>query len=443
MKQLGGIRSSRLARTCALALSWLWPGAAASAQSIAIQQAPPYGSPGFLQGTVSGVNFTSHRVAVYLYIDGAGWWSKPSPTSATWPIAANGTFAANVYNCCLDDRATIYVAALVPPGGQAPTASGSCRVPAGLQAVATTHMDRPGRTLQFAGKTWAVKEAPSPVGPGGNPFTDDPQDVFVDAQGRLHLRVVFRNGAWRSSEVVLMQDTGYGTYWFTTESQVHTLDPRLTFGAFTWDAFCDDATIPQWPNREIDFEDSRWGNAGDPTTSQVVVQPYDVGSNLVRYTTPPLVPSPTLTRFFKWTPQQVEFGAVTGKRSPGSIGAGSIVHQSVYTHAPTQSRRVPPSGRQRFRFNLWVNSGGGPSDGQTAEVVVSSFVYEPVLGAFPGGCGFNPQQSLRILSGGPRLGATVTLGVDNPAGTQSAGSISGLALGVGAARFPCGLLQLG
>ena len=438
-----GRRGTGLCARLAMAAFAVACGDSLEAQRVDILTVPAWRSTGSLTGVVTGVNPATHRVAIYIYIDGAGWWSKPNASTPSVPIQPNGSFSANVYTCCLDDRASIFCAALIPASATAPVASGSCSIPANLPAIARDYVDRPGRTVQFAGRTWAVKEAPTPVGPGPNRFTDEAADVFVDAQRRLHLRVVARNGVWYSSEVTLMEDTGYGTYWFTTESQVGQLDANVVFGAFTWDPHCDDTTIPAWPNREIDFEDSRWGNGNDATSSQVVVQPFQQAGNLLRYTTPLLQPLPTLTRFFHWTPNRIDFRAAAGRLSPGSFASATPIHASTYVHNPATGRRVPPSGRQRFRFNLWVNQGTTPANGQMAEVIISDFRYSPAVGAFLGGCGVNPAGSARLLGGQPNLGSTITLGFDNPVGSQSAGSLAAMLLGTRTARFPCGLLQFG
>ena len=58
----------------------------------------------------------------------------------------------------------------------------------------------------------------------------------------------------------------------------------------------------------------------------------------------------------------------------------------------------------------------------------------------PYGCGFNPSGSLTSLSGGPVVGTTWTLGVDNPLGTQPAGSLAFLRIATAPhPSFPCGL----
>ena len=135
--------------------------------------------------------------------------------------------------------------------------------------------------LQFGGRTWGVKESAVPVGPGGNRFSAAPSDVWVDQDG-LHLTISSDGFNWFSTEVVLSENLGYGTYLFQTDSRVDELNANATFGAFTWDPYGDDDRIPEFPNREIDFEDSRWGIPGRATNSQFVVQPYHVSGNLER-----------------------------------------------------------------------------------------------------------------------------------------------------------------
>jgi len=63
----------------------------------------------------------------------------------------------------------------------------------------------------------------------------------------------------------------------------------------------------------------------------------------------------------------------------------------------------------------------------------------PAMAAVYGCPGFNPADSLQVLSGLPSLGSTVTLGLDNPLGTQPAGSVPFLITRLAPdASFPCG-----
>jgi hypothetical protein len=77
-------------------------------------------------------------------------------------------------------------------------------------------------------------------------------------------------------------------------------------------------------------------------------------------------------------------------------------------------------------------------------IVGGTIVFSDVEGFPTYGCGSNPPGSLITLSGAPILGSTWTLGVDNPLGTQPAGSVAILVVTPAADRdFPCGTLLPG
>ncbi len=378
-----------------LVLLYMTPAASCRAQSISVDTVPSYGTLGFITGSVSGADPETHQVAVYIHIEGSGWWSKPTTTSPSVPIDEGGGFSANVGTGgpgSLDSRAVIFCAALLPEADVPPVASGAVRIPASLQPLAIDCRERFGRTLAFAGHTWAVKEAPLPVDPGQNIFSDRTEDVFVDQDG-LHLRVAFHEGVWWSTEVVLLTHFGYGTYSVQTSSELDDLDANITFGMFTWDSYGDEEAVPGAVNREIDFEDSRWTISSDLTNAQMVVQPYTTSDNLRRYTIPELSGDPALTRFFQWQPASIHFVALTGHHSPAAFAAPDVIDNYLYTHSPP-SRYVPTAGREYFRLNLWINSqevgGGGaalqPADGEEVEVVVTDVVYVPEPGVLLSQC---------------------------------------------------------
>ena len=92
-----------------------------------------------------------------------------------------------------------------------------------------------GRTIRFSGYDWLVKTSTVLVGPGPNYFSDDEENVWIDDQGRLHLRLTRDStGHWRASEVVLQTSLGYGQYRFAVEGTPQELDPNVVLGLFTW-----------------------------------------------------------------------------------------------------------------------------------------------------------------------------------------------------------------
>ena len=73
-------------------------------------------------------------------------------------------------------------------------------------------------------------------------------------------------------------------------------------------------------------------------------------------------------------------------------------------------------------------------------------MLDPLAGGTitPMGCGINPPGSFRVLSGAPRLGSTLVLGLDNPLGTQSVGAVPYVFASTAAdALHPCGTLRPG
>jgi hypothetical protein len=91
----------------------------------------------------------------------------------------------------------------------------------------------------------------------------------------------------------------------------------------------------------------------------------------------------------------------------------------------------------------------GAADGTTSTRTRVGLVNVAAEGQLPSGvtrlgCGVNPPSSLRILSGSPRIGTSMTFGIDNPLGTQRAGSIPTLIVSWNAdPNRPCGTLVPG
>jgi len=117
-------------------------------------------------------------------------------------------------------------------------------------------------------------------GPGPNYFSSENSDVYIDNDGRLHLKVTNRDGKWLSTEVISKESFGYGTYVFYIGSRGDTLDQNIVLGLFTWDDN-PNKHINRW--NEIDFEFSRWNNPNNDNF-QYVVQPWDwTSGNMYRF----------------------------------------------------------------------------------------------------------------------------------------------------------------
>lgn len=206
-----------------------------------------------------------------------------------------------------------------------------------------------GRTISFSGYTWNVKNGY--FAPGPNWWTDDPNDVYVDGNGALHLAIINHNGTWYSSEVRLPGSLGYGTYTFNTNSNVDSLDPNEVLGLFMY----------QDDTHEIDTEWSRWG---DPTASNLgySVQPADIAGNNLQSTVN-LDHTLPVMNVINWQPNQIIFSVSQN---------GNTLKTWTYTGA---NNFVP--GSEFADMNFWLMSGLAPTNGQNAEVIVNNFNFTP------------------------------------------------------------------
>jgi len=218
---------------------------------------PAYGSAEDLRGDVVGVDPSEYQVAAYLFLEGSGWWAKPTFANPCTPIDAAGSWQVDVVTGGCDAFATQYAAYLVPIGEECPLAAGDPVLPAQLGGIAVAsalahrnpYLDSP---LGFSGYSWIRKDARCLAGPGPNLFS--PDNAWVDGSGNLHLAITRDGSDWRCAELYLTRSLGYGEYRVHTMGRVDLLDPRMVFGLFTWDPWAP----PH--HREMDIELSRWSD---------------------------------------------------------------------------------------------------------------------------------------------------------------------------------------
>lgn len=213
------------------------------------------------------------------------------------------------------------------------------------------------RRIRFSGYDWWVKSSQSPVGPGPNVFHED--NVDVDADERLRLRIAYRNGRWTCAEIVLLETLGYGTYRFHLEDTSN-LDPRAVLGLFTWDPEAADHFY-----REIDIEIGRWGDP-EAANAQFVVQPYTRSGRVHRFD----FPRGRASHAFSWTPGNVSFASRLAGTAPADAEGPLVSSYAV-------SEGVPPAGSESARINLWLLAGQPPAGDAGVEVIVTRFDFVP------------------------------------------------------------------
>jgi hypothetical protein len=352
-------------RSWVFLLLFLSPCSLALADAIDFTEVPPYGTAGDLSGQTSGIVYDDYQVLVYIYV--SGWWNKPTWASPLTAIDSDGSWTCNITTGGESDTfATRIIAFLVPNGSYLSSweIAGQADLPPELYAYPYAEISRQpaNRAIRFARHNWAVKTGDN-LGPGPNHFSDGEDNVWVDENGCLHLKITKVSGQWYCGEVVSDESFGYGTYVFTVASNVDNLDRNVVLGLFTWDTYA-----PQYNYREIDFEFSRWQDPAN-AVGQYVIQPWDHSGNLFRFDINYTGPDDITTHVMTWRPDGIYFKSYYGTFSLAPPPASEIM--DWYYTGPDN----PPPGGENARMNLWLINGSAPADGQETEVIISDFQF--------------------------------------------------------------------
>ena len=211
------------------------------------------------------------------------------------------------------------------------------------------------RTIEFAGHTWQVHRGFG--GPGPNRFSDDAETVWLDEDGRLHMKIRRSESAWFCSEVYTLDSLGYGTYRFQIESDAELYDPSVVVGLFT---YLDD-------NHETDIELTRQGDEHAPA-GNFTVQPWFIPGNMAKFE---LGSRPTSTHTFEWRPDAIYFQSLDGHHvNPPAPAA--VIHDWNYT-----GNSIPLAGAEKMYINFYLFQGVPPADQADAELIVSDVTFTP------------------------------------------------------------------
>ena len=356
--------------------------------TILLTNVPAFGSFYDLSGLVVGAAPATHRVAVFIYVPSAGWWSKPYCDPQLTVIRPDGSWTADITTGGADADATKITALLVSTNYNEPCVMGPATLPTDVtaQAIASATVERVDpnvRWISFSGYDWWVKSSSGLIGPGPNHFSDSTNNVWVDGQGELHVRITNRSNQWQCAELVTRRSFGYGSYRFELDSPVNDINPSVVLGMFTWS---DD---PAYTHREIDIECGRWADTNDVNNAQYVVQPWNLANHLVRYAVPAGLTNST--HLFTWETNRVSYQSQRGSYSPAPAPT-----KLLSTWAFTDAAAVPQAGDENVRINLWLINGNPPTDNQEVEFVIKSFQFVPLGPPLPASLA-----TPRLLNGRP------------------------------------------
>lgn len=214
------------------------------------------------------------------------------------------------------------------------------------------------RKLTFSGYNWTVRTSDGQLqGPGPNYFSDSSDNVWLDDDGYLHLKIIKSDGKWYCAEVYSDLSFGYGSYIFKLSPGFENLDVNLVVGLFT---YLDD-------ENEIDIEFARWGKA-NAQNGQFVVQPYSNIGNLFRFNMPEK--EQKSIHSFTWCKEYIKFWSAWGSNI--NYKPKDLISKWFYT-----GNDNPKPSTERVHINLWLMEGLAPTDAKEAEIVIKEFEFLP------------------------------------------------------------------
>jgi hypothetical protein len=241
--------------------------------------------------------------------------------------------------------------------------------------------------IRFSGYEWWFKSSTTPVGPGPCFFSDSSANIWVDNQGYLHMKITNRDGRWYCAELVSVKEFGYGTYVFTTASNVVDIDQKVVVGLFTWDTY----SFQKQANSEIDIEFSKWDNANNTNTLTYSAQPVSNWPTQFpeRSHKPSMASLEPLkgvsTHVFEWTPSIVRWRSYAGENTNGTPIATYDFTSSNTPRKKIEGGQVSdpivipaPSDSTNARINTWLLFGHAPTDGKEFELILKTFKYTPM-----------------------------------------------------------------
>ena len=234
----------------------------------------------------------------------------------------------------------------------------------GASPTATSPATGDGST--WMGHNWAITNGGmAGVAPGS------PSNVFVDANGYLHLKITKNGSAWTAAEMFSTDRMGFGTYQWQIEGNVTNMDKSTVLGLFPYgpaDGIGGDG------ENEIDIEFSKWDNGCGTCTADFTFYPSTGNGNLgpsVEDNFHISQPSNFVTARIVWTSTSIVATIYDGLVPVGSTG--TVLQTITYTPSSGAAQRIPqvplPLG-----MNFWSFQSNSASN---QEVILRNFQYVP------------------------------------------------------------------
>jgi hypothetical protein len=219
-------------------------------------------------------------------------------------------------------------------------------------------------TLNWKGHNWNVTS-----GGMAGVASGSPSNVWVDANGYLHLRIAKNGSTWTAAELFTTDNIGFGTYQWQIDGPIDRIDKNVVLGLFPYGPA---AGIGGDGTNEIDIEYARWGYANGSNGSWTDYPASGSTIGTFSYTFS-LNGGTSSTSRFVWTSTSIDNALLNGYVPVGS-NAGLT---KSWLYKPSNPSVNIPQKALPLGMNLWC-FGAPPSDGKNVEIVIRDFQYVPL-----------------------------------------------------------------
>ena len=219
------------------------------------------------------------------------------------------------------------------------------------------------KTLTWCGQSWTIKNG-SGLGPGPNNWSDSTNNVWVDSNGYLHLKICKVGSLWYCAEITSENSFTYGEYRFRVASEYDKYCTNVVGGLFT---YLDDTN-------EIDIEFTRaWTGTNN---ANFATQPADrVGNHLYYYSQ--FTEGNYSSHRFRWETNSIFFQSYYGHADPPPATNLTI---ATWTYTGGD---IPEDSSEKLHLNMWLFKGRAPTATQYLELVVHDFQFIPSTNSIP------------------------------------------------------------
>jgi hypothetical protein len=214
------------------------------------------------------------------------------------------------------------------------------------------------RTIHFSEMDWQVKNGtggPNPNYITQNYWSDSPDSIWVDDEGRLHLKIRYEDGIWKCAELQSLDTMKYGDYTWEISDRIDNLDPNVVFGMFLYSDEHD---------HEYDIEFSRWGDE-EANSKNAIYSCWGPGmSTPVKQAFHVNLSGDYTYHIMKWYEGGVSFA------SYNEHGTNNLIASWQPSHYP----KATPDDDMRIHMNLWLNGERHPfaPDVRDIELIINS-----------------------------------------------------------------------